>query len=705
VALTSLKSFPYRFAGLRWDSSAAGHALESALATASSLDFQLVRIASLLESDPLAAATEAARIVRGHPGHPAALLLLGTAHRACGNPQAAVAEFTALAAAQPDSSLIRLELGRAQRGAGREAEALAALERAVELAPDLAEAWRELSLLHAARGDDSACDAAYANYERLAPEGARLAEAATALGNERLAAAEEMLARTLARAPQDVAALRMRAEVASAREDFSQAEALLMECLRLAPGYSRARLDLTQVLRMRMQGEPMLPLLERLLATDPRNLRYRTLQAAAYSLLGRSERAIEILEALVGEFPRDEVVWLNYGHTLRTAGQQREAIDAYRRCIELKPGSGNPWMALANLKTFRFTESDVAAMRQQLAREEILNDDRAQFEFSLGKALEDAGDFAASFEHYARGNERRRAVVHYQGESVGRFAQRTRGLYTAEFFRARSGWGCPSPEPIFIVGLPRAGSTLLEQILASHSQIEGTRELTDVLQFALELGDRGEEPGKPPVYPQSVARLTRSEVSALGERYLAQTRAHRLLGRPHFLDKMGSNFLHLGLIRLILPNARIIDARRSPLGCCFANFKQHFQRGLWFSYGLEDLAHYYREYVGLVAHFEGVLPGHIYRACYEDVVRDLEGEVRRLLDQLGLPFEEQCLRFHKTRRTVATVSSEQVRQPLYTEGLAQWRNFEPWLGPLKEALGDLGGSACGLGKANARAEA
>jgi hypothetical protein len=275
--------------------------------------------------------------------------------------------------------------------------------------------------------------------------------------------------------------------------------------------------------------------------------------------------------------------------------------------------------------------------------------------------------------------------------------QRTQALYTREFFAARTGWGCQSQEPIFILGLPRAGSTLLEQILASHSHVEGTRELTDVLQFALELGDREDEPGKPPSYPQSVARLTRTELTALGERYLAQTRAHRLLGRPHFIDKMGSNFLHVGLIHLMLPNARIIDARRSPLGCCFANFKQHFQRGLWFSYSLEDLGRYYREYVSLMAHFDAVLPGRIYRVRYEGLVGDLEGEVRRLLDYLGLPFEEQCLRFHETRRTVATVSSEQVRQPLYTEGIAQWRNFEPWLGPLKEALGDLAGTGASEG--------
>ncbi len=687
--MTSLKSFPYGLTNLRRDISAINQDLESALTLAGEVDFKLIRAASLLERDPVAAAAAAAQILRAQPGHQAALLLLGTAHRAAGDAPAAAREFAELAAAQPESPVIRLELGRALRALGRDAEARVALERAVELAPDLAEAWRELSLLHAARGDTAACDAAYARFERLAPEGSRLTEAAAALATERLTTAEELLKRVLARSPEDVVALRMLAEATAAREDYQAAERLLGECLRLAPGYSRARLDLAQVLHAQLKAEPMLPLLERLLAFEPENLPYRILQAAAYSLLGRSERATQILAALVREFPRDERVWLNYGHTLRSAGHQREAIEAYRECISIKPDSGDAWLALANLKTVRFTAADLEAIQIQLARPELRHDDRAQFEFSLGKALEDAGDFAASFEHYARGNELRRAVIHYQGESVTRLVQRTRALYTREFFAARAGWGCQSPDPIFIVGLPRAGSTLLEQVLASHSQVEGTRELTDVLGFALELGDRDEEPGKPPTYPHSVARLTREQCAALGERYLAQTRAHRLLGRPHFIDKMGSNFRHLGLIHLMLPNARIIDARRSALGCCFANFKQHFHRGLWFTYSLEDLGRYYREYVNLMAHFDTVLPGRIYRVDYEDVVRDLEGEVRRLLDYCGLPFEEQCLRFHETRRIVATVSSEQVRQPLYTEGVAQWRNFEPWLGPLKETLGEL----------------
>jgi tetratricopeptide (TPR) repeat protein len=663
--------------------------LESVLTTASEADLKLIRLASMLESNPAGAAAGAAQIVRTHPGHAAALLLLATAHRACGDAQTAVAEFAALAAAQPDSPVVCLELGRALLAAGRDSEALAAFQRTVELAPDLAAAWRELSMLHAARGDIAACDAAYAHFERLAPEGPRLAEAAAALANERLNAAEEMLRRALAGSPHDVAALRMLAEAASAREDYSQAERLLAECLRLAPGYSRARLDLALVLHKQLKAEPMLPLLERLLALEPQNTRYRMLQAAAFNLLGQIDRSMAILAGLVRESPDNEQVWLNYGHTLRAARRQAEAIEAYRKCIEVKPSFGDAWLALANLKTFRFTPADVEAIRGQLAREDLRHDDRTQFEFALGKALEDAGDFAASFEHYARGNELRREVIRYQGENVTRLVQRTQTLYTREFFAARAGGGCPSVEPIFIVGMPRAGSTLLEQVLASHSQVEGTRELTDVLGFALELGDRDEEPGKPPTYPQSVAQLTREELAALGERYLAQTRAHRLLGRPRFIDKMGSNFMHIGLIHLMLPNARIIDARRAALGCCFANFKQHFHRGLWFTYSLEDLGHYYQQYVSSMAHFDAVLPGRIYRVCYEDVVRDLEGEVRRLLDYCGLPFEQECLRFHENRRIVATVSSEQVRQPLYTEGVTQWRNFEPWLGPLKQALGEL----------------
>ena len=652
------------------------------------IDLRLMRVAALLDSDPPAAAREAAEILKAHPGHPAATLLLGTAQRSCGDPQAAAAVFAHLAAAQPDSALIQLELGRTLAAQGREADALTALTRAVELEPDLAEAWRELSATYAARGDTAACDIAYARFNRLALPSQHLAEAGVALANNRLGAAESLLRRQLTHSPQDVAAMRMLAQVAAEREDYAQAERLLQECLKLAPGYSQARFDLARILHSQQKAAPILPLLERLLALEPDSLRYRTLQAAAYNLLGQNERSTQILSGLLAEFPGNELVWLYYGHALRTAGHLDQAIQAYRKSTDLKPGCGEAWFSLANLKTFRFSVGELAAMQAQVARENLQDNDRLQFEFALGKALEDVGEFAASFAHYARGNALRRAAVVYDPDSITRLVQRTQTLYTQEFFAARAGFGSSAPDPIFIVGLPRAGSTLIEQILASHTQVEGTRELPDVLGFALELGAL-ERAGVPPAYPQSVARLTQAQLTSLGERYLAQTRPHRLLGRPRFIDKMPNNFFHLGLIHLMLPNARIIDARRSPLACCFSNFKQHFQTGLWFSYSLEDIGRYYRDYVRLVAHFDAVLPGRIHRVGYEDLVADLEGEVRRLLEYCGLPFEEQCLRFHETRRVVQTASSEQVRRPLYAEGIDQWRNFEPWLGPLKDVLGEL----------------
>ncbi len=653
------------------------------------VELELMRLAALLEREPQAAARAATEILRSSPGQPTALLLLAAAQRACGDPQAAAAGLAALAAAQPDSAVVRFELGRALRAAGRETEALAALKRAVELAPDLAEAWRELSLLYAARGEPAACDAAYARFEERSPESARFGEALAALADQRYGAAEQLLRQALESAPRDPVALRLLAQAAAAREDYRAAEQLLGECLRLAPGYSRARLDLLRVLQTQHKGEPMLPLIERLLAADPRNPRYRMLQADACALLGQVERALETLAVLVRECPDDEAMWLDYGHTLRTAGRGDEAVAAYRRCLELNPEFAGAWVALANLKTLPLSPADIAAIHAQLARAGLPDDERSQLEFALGRALEDNGDFAASFAHYARGNALRRALVPYEADKLTRLVQRTRALYSSEFLAARAGWGNPAADPIFIVGLPRSGSTLVEQILASHSQVEGTRELTDIPQFANELGERTDESAAPPEYPRSVARLGRAELAALGERYLVQTRSHRQLGRPRFLDKMGSNFLHLGLIHLMLPNARIIDVRRAPLPCCFANFKQHFHGGQWFSYSLEDLGRYYRDYVSLMAHFNAVLPGRVHRLSYESLVRDLEGEVRALLAYCGLPFEAACLRFHETRRAVPTVSSEQVRQPLYSEALEQWRHFEPWLGPLKEALGEL----------------
>ena len=382
------------------------------------------------------------------------------------------------------------------------------------------------------------------------------------------------------------------------------------------------------------------------------------------------------------------MVWLSFGHVLKTSGRQDESIRAYRRSLELVPSLAIAWWSLANLKTFRFSAADVEAMRSQLARADVSTDDRLHLEFALGKACEDAGEFEASFRHYDQANRLRRSQIHYSAAETTSLVERSLALYTREFFDARAGAGCPARDPLFIVGMPRAGSTLVEQILSSHSLVEGTMELYDMISLARSLDVRG--PREQPLqYPDTLAALTPAELQALGARYLERTRVQRKSSAPYFIDKMPNNFLHTGLILLALPNARIIDVRRHPLGCCFWVFKQHFARGQSFSYGLEDVGRYYRDYVELMAHFDRVLPGRVHRVHYESLVENTESEVRALLEYCGLPFEEQCLRFYENERAVRTASSEQVRQPIFRDGLEQWRHYEPWLEPLKTALGPV----------------
>jgi tetratricopeptide (TPR) repeat protein len=431
-----------------------------------------------------------------------------------------------------------------------------------------------------------------------------------------------------------------------------------------------------------------LPEVEQLLAAEPRNPSHRTLKAAVLGRVGEYDQAIELYRAVLAEYPNQPKVWMSAGHALKTAGRQDEGVAAYRRCIELAPSLGEAWWSLANLKTVKFSAADMDAMRVPLARADIGQEDRFHLHFALGKALEDAGDYAASFEQYAEGNRLRRTMIGYSADENTAHVRRSTQLFTREFFAARAGHGAPAPDPVFIVGLPRSGSTLLEQVLSSHSQVEGTMELPDMVALARELGGR-RRAGELSRYPQVLAALGAGELRALGERYLERTRIQRKTGAPFFIDKLPNNFAHVGLIHLILPNARIIDARRHPLACCFSGFKQHFARGQSFSYSLEDIGRYYRDYVELMAHFDAVLPGRVHRVLYEAMVDDTEKEVRRLLDYCGLPFEPQCLEFHRTVRAVRTASSEQVRQPIFREGLDQWRHYDAWLAPLKGVLGPV----------------
>ncbi len=648
----------------------------------------LAHAESLLATAPALAAEQAAEILAVVPEQPAARLLLASARRRLGEAPEALGLLDTLAAAHPGHSMVHYERGLALGALRRGDEAVAALRRALELNPGLGDAWRALADHLFALGDGEAADAAYAEHLRHASRDPRLLQAGAALVENRIAEAETLLRTHLKQHPTDVAAIRMLAEVAARLGRFGDSEVLLARCLELAPSFTPARHNYATVLNRQGKCAQALAEIERVLAQEPDNPNYRNLLAAILGRIGEYSRAIEIYEGVLAEYPNHPNAWMSYGHALKSAGRREDSISAYRRSIECRSGFGEPWWSLANLKTFRFEPADVPLMESQLARADLGPADRYHFHFALGKALEDRGSWEESFAHYAEGNRLRLAQIHYDPDENTRNVERAKALFSKNFFAERDGFGAPAPDPIFIVGLPRSGSTLLEQILSSHPSVEGTMELPDVIAIARGLGERKSR-SQESKYPEVLATLGAAEWCALGERYLEQTRIQRKAGTPFFIDKMPNNFAHAGLIHLMLPRAKIIDARRNPLGCCFSAFKQHFARGQSFTYDLSNLGRYYRDYVGLMAHFDAVLPGRIHRVIYERLIEDTEGEIRRLLDYCGLPFDEACLRFHENERAVRTASSEQVRQPIYKEAVEHWRHFEPWLGPLKDALGPV----------------
>ncbi|MGO9991203.1 MAG: tetratricopeptide repeat-containing sulfotransferase family protein [Steroidobacteraceae bacterium] len=665
--------------------------MSGAAEPAGTLDVALNHATQLLRKNPSLAAEQAIEILKVLPGHAHARLVLGAAQRLAGRSQAAVQVLESLAREQPRSSPVHLELGVALGEAGRAREAVAALRVALRLTPDSPDGWRLLADQFDVIGDPDSADHARANYLKAANKDPRLLDAAAALVENDLPLADARLRAHLAGHPTDVAALRMLAEIAARLRRYADAQQLLERCLELAPSFDAARHNYAVVLNRQGKAAAALPQVEMLLAKEPRNPGYRNLQAAILAHLGDYSESIGVYEAVLAEFPRQPKVWMSYGHALKTARRSEEGVIAYRRALAMQPTLGEAYWSLANLKTFRFSQDDVLAMRHALQRADLDDDDRLHFEFALGKALEDEGSYEDSFAHYASGNAIRRTLHPYSADENTRFTQRSKRQLTADFVSERAAMGATAADPIFIVGLPRSGSTLIEQILASHSLVEGTMELPDIPQIAHALARRGgcdTDAHEAPFF-ETVAALSRDELRGLGERYLASTRIHRKSSAPYFIDKMPNNCLYVGLIHLILPNAKIIDARRHPLGCCLSAFKQHFARGQNFAYGLDDIGRFYRDYVDLMAHMDSVLPGRVHRVFYESMVENTEAEVRRLLDYCGLPFEEGCLRFYESERAVRTASSEQVRRPIFRDGMGQWRHYEPWLGPLKQALGEV----------------
>lgn len=645
------------------------------------IEASLAEAARLLQRDPVQAQAQVRDILATHPGHPFARLLLGASHNRLGREQDALCVLQPLLAAHPRFAEAHYETGVALGKAGRYEEAVEALQAATGLNPDLAQAWRVLAALHAQHGHPRAAALATSQMQYCVRD-PRLLRAVEAIADGQFPQAESLLREHLRRHAEDPAAMRLVARLASEAGRHEDAARILQDCLRLAPGFLAARFELALALQQLKMPREALAEAALVLGEDPDNPAARYLKAELLHALGHHDDAAELLRALTRRHDADRSrVWVSLGNALKYAGRQNEAVQVLRLAVEKMPGLGEAWWELANLKTYRFDDADIAAMHAQLARPALADRHRAPLEFSLGKALEDRGEHAASFQHYARGNAVRRRQLPYDAATETANVERARQSYTPAFFAARSGWGSGARDPIFIVGLPRSGSTLVEQILASHPQVEGTAELPTLQAIARRLAGRGMS------YHDAVVALDAGECRRIGEHYLERTRDYRRTDAPLFTDKMPHNFAHVALIRLALPNARIIDVRRDPMAWGFSVFKQWFASGAAYSYDLADIGRYYRDYVALMAHFDEVQPGAVHRVRYEALVEDFETEVRRLLHHCGLPFEPQCLRFFENTRPVRTASAEQVRQPLYRDAVAQWRHYAPWLEPLAEALG------------------
>ena len=657
-----------------------------------SVDQALLQAARLLDTDPRAALEQARGALRAVPGHPHALLIEGQALRRLGDPRAAMARLAELARRQPRLLAALWELAQAASDAGDSRQAIAALESLTRQQPAVASGWFLLAreLRKAGRPEDGwRADLSGVNASSRDPE---LLKAAVAMNEGRLDEAEAMLKSRLGRMPDDPPAVRMLGEIFWRRGDMGAALEQVERAVAVAPGFDLARDFLIRLL-LQSNRLPEARDHAELLATSPmKNPGYELIRASVLVRLGEQEAAGEIYRHLLAQKAEQPQLWQNLGHVLKTLGRQSEAVDAYRQAVTRQPTMGEAWWSLANLKTVKLGAADIAAMLnalETLAPEaEKRAEDVFHIHFSLGKAYEDAGDYAASFRHYDQGNRLRRPMLRHDADDFSAEVAEAAGTFSAAFLAEMGDGGCPAPDPIFIVGLPRSGSTLVEQILSSHSRVEGTMELPEMMMIGGRLQSRIDE-GEFPDFRTMVAALTPADRRRLGEEYIERTRVHRQTDRPFFIDKLPNNWQHVGLIKLILPNAKIVDARRHPVGCCFSAWKQHFARGQSFSYDLTDVGRYYRDYVALMAAWDAAAPGAAHRVIYERMVADTEGEVGRLLAHLKLPFEEACLAFWQNDRAVRTASSEQVRQPIFTDAVEHWKHYAPWLGPLVSALGPV----------------
>jgi len=645
-------------------------------------------VRALLREQKFAEAlTSAEALLAREPGNRELRLYAAVSQRLLGRVSDALGTLAALEHLHPDFGRLYEERGHCYVATRQAPQAIEAFQKAVRLNYALPTSWSMLASLHLMTNNAADSVAAADQVATLRNQPPEIVTATGLFMDGDLDRAEPLVRAYLLQHGNHVEAMRLLARIGMARKVYDDAELLLKALLTLAPDYKAARAEYAETLLELNKHQDARRELQQLLQEDPANrLHYQGLYATASVGLGEHELAASLYRELLRGTPEDADLHLSIAHALKTLGRRDEAVESYRSAAASRPGFGDAYWSLANLKTYRFTDQELEQLRAHESAPEIRLVDHYNLCFALAKALEDRGEFAESFRYYGLGNALKRKESNYEPEIIERNTRRQIEVCTPEFFAARLGWGAQGPDPIFIVGLPRSGSTLIEQILASHSQVEGTQELPNIQHIVATLRGRDPDPQNPH-YPRVLTELDAGRFLELGERYLAETCIQRT-DRPYFIDKMPNNFRHIGLIHLMLPRAKIIDARREPMACCFSNLKQLFARGQEFTYSVEDIARYYRTYLELMRHWNYALPGRVLRVFHEDVVDDLEGNVRRMLDFCGLEFQPACVDFHKTQRSVRTASSEQVRQPIFREGLTQWKQFEPWLDPLKDALGD-----------------
>ncbi len=626
-----------------------------------------------------------ANLLAEHPQHRDGLYYLAVCQRKSGDTTAAMNTLEQLKLVHPEYGRAWQEQGHNFRALKQEQNAAQAFSQAVVLNPALLASWQALVKHHEGIGQRDKATEAMTYVRWLSGLPPQLQTVASLIHEDKLFMAEKICRHFLQTQPQHVEAMRLLAELGNKLQILDDAEFLLESCVEFYPDYHRARLDYVHVLHKRQKFQKSLEQAIVLNEQAPDNLGYEITLANEYQAAGNFPEALIIYDRVLAQKPDLHTVHSAKGHALKTIARTDDAVNAYRAAYKSKPDFGDAYWSLANLKTYEFSDGELEQMRDQEQTTSTGSVDRIHLCFALGKAMEDRGQFAESFAYYDKGNTLKQADSGYRAERTEAELEKQKSLFDRDFFSQRFGMGCSSAAPIFVVGLPRAGSTLLEQILASHAQVDGTMELSNIIGLANRLnGRRSAEKGA--AYPRILGELKAEQFEQFGEDFIKDTQFHRS-GGTFFVDKMPNNFRHIPLIHLILPNAKIIDARRHPMACCFSGFKQLFAEGQEFTYGQENVGRYYKAYVDAMSHWETALPGRILKVQHEDVVADLETQVRRILDYCELPFESACVNFHETERAVRTPSSEQVRQPIYQSGMDQWTHYADFLGPLEKALG------------------